>query len=637
MNFFEREAQTRAHSKRLVVMFALSVVLIVLAIDGVVLVGLVMSGQGVQQGLSLRELIHQFSGALLGASCTTVGIIAVASFYKIAQLRSGGAAVAEGLGATPLPANSQDAAYRRLRNVIEEVAIASGTPVPAIYVLESEPGINAFAAGFTPADAAVTVTRGCLDKLSRDELQGVIAHEFSHIVNGDMRLSIRLMGVIFGILVIAVIAREVLVRAPRARSSGKGGGGIAAILVAAALILVIGYIGVFFGRLIKASFSRQRESLADASAVQFTRQTMGLVGALKKIAGLDAGSKFQNTQSEEVSHMLFGDGEGYSALFATHPPLLERIQVLEPSFRLEQIQRDSVKWNDPGYVPEDHGAPVAGFAPAGHVATPGQVAARVAAPGAEQYRFGTAARAGLPQALKDVARDPARARDLVLALMLDPGAEVRGRQMRVIDKRFPGARAGVEALQAQVAELDPALRLPLAAIAFPGLRQRPRDELLGMVNAVSELARADGRVSMFEYCLGRMVRTHIADTLNPARARVSGKLRISDCEREAVLLLCAVAQEGNESPEMARRAFIAGQAAVLPRSSATYQPAADPTIPLDAALQKLDGLCGPAKELLLEALVATVNQDGRVTIGEAELVRAICAALHCPLPPLLEA
>jgi Zn-dependent protease with chaperone function len=200
-------------------------------------------------------------------------------------------------------------------------------PVPQIFVLENEAGINAFASGFAPADAAVTVTRGALDKLTRDELQGVIGHEFSHLLNGDMRLNIRLMGVVFGIVVVATIGRKIAEGAGRARS--RDSGGVALFGVA---LLVVGYLGVVCARLIKASISRQREFLADASAVQFTRQTDGIAGALKKIGGLAEGSKLAASGTEEIAHMLFGDGVGYSALFATHPPLTERIKRLDPSF-----------------------------------------------------------------------------------------------------------------------------------------------------------------------------------------------------------------------------------------------------------------------------------------------------------------
>ncbi|WP_227978195.1 M48 family metallopeptidase [Arenimonas daejeonensis] len=283
------------------------------------------------------------------ASLVSLGIIGVASLYRISSLRAGGAAVARQMGGTPVPEDTHDFHYRRLRNVVEEIAIASGVPVPQIFVLEEEAGINAFAAGYATSDAAVAVTRGALDRLNRDELQGVIAHEFSHVLNGDMRLNIRLMGMLFGILALAIIGRKVL-------QHGRGNSKDAAPVMLAALgLLVIGYVGMFFGRLIKAGVSRQREFLADSSAVQFTRQTAGLAGALKKIGGLQEGSKLASRDTEEVAHMLFGDGVGYSSLFATHPPLLARIQALEPAFKPQAFEDLAARWqmHPPSGLDED--------------------------------------------------------------------------------------------------------------------------------------------------------------------------------------------------------------------------------------------------------------------------------------------
>ena len=214
------------------------------------------------------------------------------------------------------------------------MAIASGMPVPDIYVLEQESGINAFAAGYTPGDAAIAVTRGTLELLDREELQGVIGHEFSHILNGDMRLNIRLMGVLFGIMVLGLIGRMILRSGHHASIvSSRRGRGAPAVLIIGLGLAILGGIGVFVARAIKASISRQREFLADASAVQFTRQTDGLASALKKIGGYEEGSHLQAADPEEVSHMLFGTGSRLSGMFATHPPLTERIQALDPHFK----------------------------------------------------------------------------------------------------------------------------------------------------------------------------------------------------------------------------------------------------------------------------------------------------------------
>ena len=312
MNFFERQARARRNTTRLVLLFALAVAGIVVAVD----LGVLLVFGGEPALLAMSTLL-------------ALGVIGIGSLYRMASLRGGGEAVALQMGGVPVPEDTTDLHLRRLRNVVEEMSIASGVPVPKVYVMEHEAGINAFAAGYSPSDAVIAVTRGALDRLNRDELQGVIAHEYSHILNGDMRLNIRLVGVLFGILMIGLIGRKILQHG----GGGVRGRGAMPVLVGALIALVVGYVGLFFGRLIKAGVSRSREVLADASAVQFTRQTAGLAGALKKIGGLHDGSRLaERAEAEEVSHMLFGDGTGLRGLFATHPPLLQRIQALEPSF-----------------------------------------------------------------------------------------------------------------------------------------------------------------------------------------------------------------------------------------------------------------------------------------------------------------
>jgi Zn-dependent protease with chaperone function len=338
MDFFREQRRALGQSRRLVVLFAIAVALIVVVVSGIVALGWIAFSEG--EALARAPTPGEVIPVAVIAGLITLAVIALASWTRTSRLRQGGGVVAQELGGSLIPPDTTNPSYRRLRNVVEEMAIASGIPVPEIYVLEQEPGINAFAAGYTPSDAAIGVTRGCLEQLSRSELQGVIAHEFSHILNGDMRLNIRLMGLLFGILVLSILARTVM----RGARGGRNSRGAAPILMVALAVAVVGSIGVFFGRLIKAGLSRQREYLADASAVQFTRDNTAVAGALKKIAITTQGSQLSVADGEEVSHMLFGDGVGYSRLFATHPPLMDRIQRLDPGFQPEQLQELAVQW-----------------------------------------------------------------------------------------------------------------------------------------------------------------------------------------------------------------------------------------------------------------------------------------------------
>jgi Zn-dependent protease with chaperone function len=634
LNFFERQAAARRSSSRLVLLFALAVIGMVLAVDGAT--WLVFGSRGGDAG--------ETGALLVFTTLLTLGIIGLGSLYRIASLRGGGEPVAQQMGGTIVAADTTDFSLRRLRNVVEEIAIASGVPVPKIYVLEEEAGINAFAAGYSPSDAVIAVTRGALDRLNRDELQGVIAHEFSHILNGDMRLNIRLMGVLFGIFMLGLIGQKIFVHGRLGRNS-KGAG---AMMIAALIAIVVGYVGVFFGRMIKAGVARQRETLADASAVQFTRQTTGLAGALKKIGGLDEGSRLTASQgTEEVSHMLFGEGLGFSGLFATHPPLLERIQALEPQFRAEQLDALQRKWLDtpPDGLEEDVQlglaapsdarlpSPTAQFA-----VTPPMVVAQVAQPSPDDYQRADAIAERIPDAVRTLAGQRDAVMPLLLGLLVDEDQQVASLQREEIAARL-GMAMSEHARQLRndhLSSLHPALRLPLASIAFPVLRLRPRPELDTFLDTVHAIVHADGRVSLFEYCLGRLLQVQVRESLDPSRHARFGRTPLALVRSEISTLLCVVAQCGHEDKEIAKRAYLTGIQRVLPNDHLPYLPRAQGALALDAVWAALDGLDPLAKQALVEGITATIGHDNQVTVGEAELLRTICAALHCPLPPMLE-
>ncbi|VXB03399.1 Peptidase M48 Ste24p [Luteimonas sp. 9C] len=626
MNFFERQARARRNGTRLIALFACAVIGIVIVVD-----------------LMVVLVAGPRPGALLVATVLTLAVIGLGSLFRISSLRSGGDTVAQQLGGVPVSEDTRDPQMRRLRNVVEEMSIASGVPVPKIYVLEQEAGINAFAAGYSTSDAVVAVTRGALDRLNRDELQGVVAHEYSHILNGDMRLNIRLIGVLFGILMIGIIGRKILIHGRGFRNSATIvviGGALAAI--------VVGALGMFFGRMIKAGVSRSREVLADASAVQFTRQTAGIAGALKKIGGLDSGSRLAHREdAEEVSHMLFGDGVGLSGLFATHPPLIQRIQALEPGFRPEQLARLQQQWMalPPDGLQEDValGLVVPGEAlpqrERALAVTPPMVAAQVAHPHDDDYARAHALVMAISDALHDVATHREAAMPLVLALLFDDGEHVRGRQHTEIVARM-GASVAMEAAhlrETHLLALHPMLRLPLASITFPVLRRRPRPELATFLDTVHAVVHADENVSLFEYCLGRLLEVQLREALDPGRHIRFGRRKPGNVKQEFATLLAVVAQAGNPGDRAAaQRAYLAGMQRVLPRDHMPYAPPAGGVQALDAVWAPLDALDPLAKEVMVEAITAAVSHDGQVSVAESELLRTICGVLHCPLPPTLE-
>jgi Zn-dependent protease with chaperone function len=633
MNFFKRQDEARRASRRLVILFGLAVLAVVAAVDFVVFVLMRQSDARAHGYLPpLGEWLAAHPQMVVGTTLAVLAVITIASFYKTMVLGGGGGVVARSLGGVRISPDTTDPQQRRLLNVVEEMAIASGVPMPEVYLLEQESGINAFAAGHNPSNAAIGVTRGTLTALNRAELQGVIAHEFSHILNGDMKLNVRLMGLLFGLLVIALIGRTVLRGATRVRGDRKGG--VLIVVLLALAVLVIGYIGLFFGRLIQAAVSRSRESLADASAVQFTRDPGGLRGALVKIGASAAGSRVGNPEVEEVAHMLFAPG--MSRLFATHPPLLERLKDIDPQFDPKEIERARARMAAAAAEGE---TPAAQARAEEYVidlpaAAPALVAQLVGNPGTAHMQLAREIRQSLPQTVVNAGRHPQSARALLLALALDSNADTRARQKQVIAQRLtPGIAAATAALERDVDALEPEQRSPALLRGFPALRQLTQEERVQLMACLNGMLPYDGSVALHSYVLRKLAQMHLRDDLNPG-ARVRRRT-LDSVQQDAQVLFSVLARHGHGDDVSARRAYEAGMHRLFPRERPAYGINGPWTGALDLALSRLDQLAPIAKEQLVEAMVATVTHDQQLTIGEAELLRAVCASLHCPLPPLV--
>jgi Zn-dependent protease with chaperone function len=633
MDFFAQQARVRGSSRRLVMLFALAVIAIVAAIDAVVWISMGHHAAGGEPARSNLSLLVISSAVVLGG-------IGLSSLFRIVSLSGGGKTVAESVGAVPVPPDTREPQLRQLRNVIEEVAIAAGVPVPDIYLMPEEPGINAFAAGYSASDAAVCVTQGCLDNLSRDELQGVIAHEFSHVLNGDMRLNIRLMGLLFGILVLAIVGRRVIWFGG-GRSRRDGGGG--QVWMIGLALIVVGYIGYFFARLIQAAVARSRESLADASAVQFTRQTDGIAGALKKIAILSEGSELQVANKQEVAHMLFGEAGKFSALFATHPPLLQRIRALEPGFREDDLARLAASLQR---AAQTSPATAAASKPGKPLGVPGLplppvlpvvlagAAVAGAAPASPSFQRAAAVHQAMPASLTTAVQQPESALAVVLALATSMEAELQPAQRRIVADAFgDDVLQAVQTMLGELTTLSPIARLPLAALAFPALKQLPEGRQQTLLDTLDALVRADGKVDLNEYCLARLLRMQLQEARQPRHAPVDGLKKLPAC-RDSVSLVCAIVAAGGCSDETsARRAWLLAMQHAFPGETIEWSPPpAAWQAPLERALDDLDGLMPAAKELVIQSLLRAIRADGEISVEEAELLRVICASLHCPVP-----
>ena len=631
MNFFEYQEQARRQTRWLVFLFILAVLIIIVVINVAILVALGLMNTEEQQFVFSMQTLKANIPTLLGGAAVTAAVIAIASLFKTAALRSGGGKVARDLGGVLVEADANDPLRRRLYNVVEEIALASGIPVPEIYVLEQESGINAFAAGFTPADAAVAVTRGALEKLNRAELQGVIAHEFSHIFNGDMRLNIRLMGALFGILVLSLIGRRVLHGSfYMGRSKNSNGGAI--VLVAVAVMLV-GYIGLFFGRWIKSAVSRQREYLADASAVQFTRDPDGIAGALKKIA-IYSDASYLNVETEEVSHMLFGDGEQVR-MFSTHPPLNDRIGRIDKSFTPDDLVQLAKKIQRQGEAQAEQAAreQKKEKSHGGGMFNADNLVDQIGHPDFSRILMAATLAASIPEEISQAAHSNQWATEVLFYCLMDSNDEIREQQLLfVAQKMGSDSETRVRGLLNAAPELAREQRLPLLEISIPELKRRPPDHVSKVLATVEALSQADGQTDVFEYLMAKIIAQHLWESVNPQRVRLSGKKSLQQVIEKARAVIAVLAVHGNENAAAAEDAYQAGSALLGDAVTAAMPVIDDWSELLDDALPALDQLKPADKENLVKALIATVMADDRVAVTEMELLRVVCSVIHVPLP-----
>lgn len=631
MNFFEEQEQAKRSTRWLVVVYCIATLAIVAGVT--LLTAAALSVGGGQYG---PTTIEDYWPNLALAAALTLAFILGTSLYKIARLSAGGGWVALEMGGTMVTPGEQDPLRKRLRNIVEEMSIASGVPVPEIYVLEAEESINAFAAGFAPSDAAVAVTRGALEKLDRDELQGVIAHEFSHILNGDMRLNVRLMGVLFGILALGLIGRLIMRGGFHVTSSSRRGNsaGVAAAIVMLGLgLTILGSIGVFFARLIKAAVSRQREFLADASAVQFTRQPTGLANALKKIGNFGSRSYMRAGKTEEISHMLFSKGLRSSmSLFATHPPLTDRIKALDPSFNEEEFKQRPVSVQPTTVATENPAVQSL----ADNQLPQQSIIDRVGNPTAEHVVYAMALRKSLPKTLYDAAHSTELSVFLAFAIILNSDGQHREQQLSFLQDKLGMHRAKmIRDFNDQLMQIGTRYRLPLLEVALPAIRHRPPSALSFLLKIAQQLIEADNRIDLHEFCVYRILQSQLQQFSDmPRSPKPASRIEQRDA---AIDLIAAVSAHGTESADGRREAFLAGmQKLALPSDGTKYAVEHPESLTkLEANLDALVDLGSEEKQKLLHALSVAILRDDRVSIAEQELMRAICATLDCPLPPYI--
>jgi Zn-dependent protease with chaperone function len=639
MDFFERQQKARRHTTLLEIYFALAV----LGTIAAVYFGTVIFFKFEAPRWGHAQIAAWNPRLLMAVALGTLAVILGGSLYKISQLARGGSAVAEMLGGRPIAANTTDLDEQKLLHVVEEMAIASGTPVPAVYVLADEMAINAFAAGHSTNDMVICATRGCLKFLTRDELQGVIGHEFSHILNGDMRLNLRLMGIVFGILCLTLVGR-VLFSARGRRNN--------ALSLAGLVLLAIGSIGAFFGKLIKSAVSRQREFLADAASVQFTRNPLALAGALKKVGG--CGSRIEDPNAEDASHLFFanGLGESFSRFFSTHPPIEERIRELDPAwdgkFTLIGLEAPpnaapaSQKEISPPPWPPPPGAVLAApiFASTTGAArgaiVSGGFLAGMGAPTGRHLEYAADLKSKLPETLLAAARDPLSAVALVYALLLSQDEAVRSRQLQQL-QRDPAIFQETTRLLGCMHSLESRAKLPLVTISMTALRHLSPPQYETFRDTIECLIDSDGQIDLFEYMLQKTVRRRLEPNFKPIGKPVIQFYVLKPVVTDCAVLLSALARVGQTDPAAMERAFLQGarQLGVTEPDLRLLEPAQSDLSHVDCALERLNQTIPHLKKQVLAACAETVAADGVILEQEAELLRAIADSLDCPIPPHL--
>ncbi|MBQ0730966.1 MAG: M48 family metallopeptidase [Oleispira antarctica] len=662
MDFFGHQDQARKRTKQLVLLFALALLTLIF-LTNLLVAGFLWGNPDIFPGLgnkvirdpSLFDIFHYMSWrAWLIISAVVCGFVGLAYLYKVIKLSGGGVSIAHSLGGRLLKPDSEDFYERRLLNIVEEMAIASGMPVPQVFLLDDEIGINAFAAGFQPSDAIIGVTKGCLTKLSRLQLQGVIGHEFSHILNGDMRMNMRLIAILFGILCIGLLGRIILEAGARhsiysrgrsqssmfSSSSNKKEGGVPLFLIGIGF-MILGYSGVFFGKLIQAAVSRQREYLADASAVQFTRDPQAIAEALKVIGYGGVGSAIGHSRREEFSHAFFGNAiyshfSSHFGFLSTHPKLEERIRRIDKNWDGEWVQPQTLKQaydESPQLAPQNKIRPEELLT---GVAAAMSAAIDFTAPNSTVEGIPTQNTVDAESELTNAAHDPLNARGLCYALLLAPNSSLVHEQQLDLIQQYcgDGLLRSVNQLIPLVARLDESKRLPMIDKAIPALKLLSADQYRNFKQLLVKIVQADGKIDLFEWCLYRMILQYLNPTFDKAKAIKAKYGNVKKLSSEIETVLSFVANHGHDSLEGALKSF-AIAATTAGFEGLQLQAKTSSFKSFNVALDTLTQAFPHVKGRIMKALAACVRVNG-VEVAERELVQTIAAILECPTPDLFD-
>lgn len=635
MNFFKAQDKARRNTTRLIILFVLAIISLVI-LTNLLLIGTFAYMGTDGTGSFYTNLQSSFDQNIIIVISVGVSLlILLGSIYKIASLSKGGSAIAELLGGQLVPQSATELEEKQLLNIVEEMSIAAGMPIPKVYLL-NESSINAFAAGKSHSNAVIGVTRGALDNLSRDELQGVIAHEFSHILNGDMKLNLRLMGVLHGILLIGIIGQHI-VNSFRYRSSSKKDNGGAIIIIGIGL-MVIGYAGTFFGKWIKASVSRQREFLADASAVQFTRNKDTIAGALKKIGGLSQGSLLETPNATEYSHAYFANGVRlfFSSMFATHPPLSERIKQIDPGWDGQFITPKKETYTEDSNSEKTEKSSIAGMAvTAAILSSAEQAINNIGTITEKNIEFAQQLIFSLPQSLKDAANVAYSARAVIYSLIVKQQEDKETAWDLIKKHADKGMPELTKDLYSETSKLDENLTFTLMELCIAALRELSVAQYKQFRYTVNKIITADKTVDLNEWILQRLVLQQLDQNFSLRKPALAKHAYLGAVKKEAEILLSLIAYtEHKDDDILARQAFELGKKKIGAHAFNIIAKDELSLNALNASMDELMKLKPVLKSRMLEAFATIIIADGKTTLKGTELFRTISSSLDCPVPPL---
>lgn len=637
MNFFEQQDIARKKTRYLVFLLIMAVISLIaittLFVAAVFFFGQQHSQDTLGQQAVMSGILNSISPQMFaGISLVIILVIFAGSLFKFFQIKSGGKTVAEALGGRLLSGETKILAERKVLNVVEEMAIAAGTPVPPVYVIDDD-SVNAFAAGHSSRDAVIGITRGAIELLNREELQGVIAHEFSHVFHGDMKLNMRLVAILHGILLLGLIGQFLVRNGFYSRSRSSKDNSKFAIIAFGLGLMVIGYAGTFFGNLIKAAVSRQREFLADASSVQFTRNPGGISNALKKLGGHAGSSQLSSPHAAEFSHLYFADGiNHFLSLMATHPKLEERIKRIEPYWNGEFIYESA--HDTPDNISQQFTESTAANKPQlSPMAAIGVIAAlnQIGQPSANHLTYAQDTLNKMDDSLRQATHHPLLAQGVIFGLLLSKNPTEKVQQWQLLSELIEAQQLQqLSAIAETTTKVNEGFRLPLMELSLPTLKTLDAISTEKFLDAVHKLIYADNRVSGMEWAINHTLRHYLLDI--PVG---SARFMLSDLPSELSQLLSMLAYAGSKDLQECQKAFNAavGDLQMVDLSLIDKQKLT--LTDVDNALEKLNQLKPLQKPKLLKALGQCVMADGQLTLREAELLRAVAAALDCPIPPII--